>query len=104
MTNPIKTAPPQEPGVRIIPKVWITKYALTGGVLTAENAECNAQYGGSMITFRQQGVFSTVHIHKPHWHETEAEACAQVAKMIAAAKKSLAKLDSYHFSTKPWAQ
>lgn len=87
--------------------MWITKYALTQGVFTATNAEvCDSE--GTMIKVHQSGSIERAYFHKPYWHTTEAEACAQVAKMISAAKKSLAKkmakLDAYKFDTKPWAQ
>jgi hypothetical protein len=95
----------------IIPKVWITKYALTRGVYTAENVEID----GSMIRFKQAGFLSTVYVHKPDWHETEAEAMAQVKVMLDAAQraleKKLAKLESQKrawaagsFKTQPWKQ
>lgn len=76
-----KTARPEG---TILPKIWITKYALTTGVMTAEKVElCNPP---TMIQIR--GKYPA-YFHKPDWCESEAK--AQVLKMIASKRKSVAK-------------
>lgn len=70
---------------KIIPKVWITKYALTQGVFTLKNAR-----GYDVKTISDDGKF-IAYYRVPHWHTTESAAIAQVAKMIAAKRKSIAK-------------
>jgi len=79
----------------IIPKVWITKYALTKGVYTAENVTHSVNdSSGQMIVIHYKtpgGYIATQYFHKPHWHTTEDEARAQVQKMAEAAVRSLMK-------------
>lgn len=76
----------------ILPKVWITKYALTKGVHTAVNVEqcLSTVPDGSMIAV-PQARYSDAYFHKPDWHTTPEDAQAQVQKMIASERKSLAK-------------
>lgn len=99
-----------------ISKVWITKYALTKGVYTAENVVHSLSTGGSMIVVHYKtssGYTSTFCIHKPYWHMTEDEARAQVVKMVEGKMKALIK-KKHHLNkvlasvegavpTKPWA-
>lgn len=100
----------------IIPKVWVTKYALTKGVYTAENVVQRRSINDQMIEIRYQnsrGYTSSFCIHKPYWHTTEDEARAQVVKMVERKMKSLIK-SKHHLNkvlasvegsvpTKPWA-
>jgi len=69
----------------IIPKVWITKYALTQGMMTAVNAQLNK----NMISITQGGIPRFVYFHKPYWHLTEEEARAQVRHMVTSKLKSI---------------
>lgn len=75
-------------GKIILPKVWVTKYALTSGVLVLENVERPTE---KMVTFRDGRSAVANYAHKPDWHESLAEARAQIRKMIAAKRKSIAK-------------
>lgn len=95
----------------VLSKVWITKYALTTGVYTAEDVEQSGRMIQVGFTDRY-GHRVVSYVHKPHWHETEDEARVQVQKTVDAALKSLkkrqAKLDAVMASvqgplpTKPW--
>jgi len=73
--------------------VWITKYALTQGILKAE-AEVSS-ISERMISI-EGGRFLEC-FHKPHWHTTEEDALAQAEEMrrkkIASLKKSLDKIE-----------
>ena len=76
---------------KMIPKVWITKYALTKGIAVEENAkQCFPTVpDGSMIDVKSGACRD--YFHKPDWHTTEADAKRQVLKMIEAKRKSIAK-------------
>lgn len=63
-------------------KVWITKYALTTGVLICDGELDDAGLSVSVAGFLDRFV-------KPDWHETEADAIAQVERMADAKSKSL---------------
>ncbi len=106
---------PPLPVKPILPKVWITKYALTKGVFTAVNVVQGVGTSDRMITVSVKSGrhMATEYFHKPQWHTTEEDARAQVQKMVNAAlkaiKKKVAKLDDVMASvqgpvpTKPWA-
>ena len=86
---PVKSQPQAEP---TLPKVWITKYALTTGVYTAENVRlCGGEISRTIAVPQDTTLHLVFYVHKPHWHETEDEARAQVQKMVNAALKSLRK-------------
>lgn len=65
-------------------RVYVTKYALTKGVIVRD---VETTHIDSLVTERS----TCMCYHRPDWHETRAEAEAQVAKMIDARRKSLAK-------------
>lgn len=115
---PTKVAKPQHPRENdpVISKVWITKYALTKGVYTAENVVQRRSINDQMIEVQYKtasGYISSFCIHKPYWHTTEDEARAQVVKMVEGKMKALIK-KKHHLNkvlasvegavpTKPWA-
>jgi hypothetical protein len=68
-----------------VKKVWVTKYALTSGVIVAE-----ADISHDMATFRTEGGF-TVHFHGEDWHASKESAEVRFMKMIEAKRKSLQK-------------
>lgn len=78
-----------EQGERIAKRVWITKYALTEGIIEATDVEVSdekyvrARYGkhGDRCLF----------LAKAHWTESEAEAQTRYQEMLAAKIKSLNK-------------
>jgi hypothetical protein len=76
-------------------KVFITKYALTSGVVERE-ANHETAINEKMVSCKE-GEY-TVCYHKPHWYTTREEADARVCQMIAAKikslKKSLAKMEA----------
>jgi len=72
-------------------KYWITKYALTSGVLVVENFTQD-QRTRSMISGGRY------HYHTPDWHETEDAALTRVVTMVELRKRAIEresdKLDS----------
>lgn len=74
----------------ILPKVWITKYALTQGVITAVNVRVLSDHP-NLIGIEQDGFPRWTYFHKPDWHETETEAGNRVMHMVNARLKSLDK-------------
>jgi len=82
-------------------KFWITKYALTGGIQEVE-AETFAN-SPNMIACRSK--FGSFYCHRPHWHASHEEACAQAEAMrvakIASLRKSITKLEKKAFAMLP---
>jgi hypothetical protein len=80
-------------------KVYITKYALTKGILVENDAEICADINPKMICISRNGFND--HYHKPHWHETWEEALAQALQMktdkIISLQKQLVKLTKLEF-------
>lgn len=114
MTTLMSPETEQDPSDTILPKVWITKYALTQGVFTAVNVTHYPDRSGRMIGVPQTGGLPKAYFHAPDWHTTEASARAQVQKMIVAERAALtkklaklAKLDADTLTglpTAPWGQ
>lgn len=116
LPTPVAKPPHPRASDPIIPKVWITKYALTKGVYTAENVVQRRSITDQMIEIQYKtstGYMSHFCIHKPYWHTTEDEARAQVVKMVERKMKSLIK-SKHHLNkvlasvegsvpSKPWA-
>ena len=76
-------------------RVWITKYALTTGVFTAEVERSQLDDAEKRIIHRQD-THSDYYL-KPDWHETKKEAEQRVLVMIEAKIKSLRKsLEKYN--------
>jgi len=69
-------------------KVWITKYALSGGVLTFNTDEYKDGEGLSVML---DGALWKTYIGRDHVHATEAAALTCVAAMVEAKRRSLAK-------------
>jgi hypothetical protein len=77
-------------------KVWITKYALTKGIIEVDDAQnCN---DASMIKCLSIGYF---HGEGKEWHRTKESAIAKAEEMrvkaIAAHLKGIAKLKKMRF-------
>lgn len=72
-------------------KVWITRYALTGGIYTRD-----CEVVDSKIV-----AYSDEYYQKPDWHETEEAAKAKAEQMrlreIAKLKKQIEKLEKMKF-------
>jgi len=76
--------------------IYVTKYALTQGVLRFDDAEVI----NDVAVIRQTGCYDT-YFHKNQWHRTFEEAKAQAEDMrrrkMASVKKQLAKLEAMTF-------
>lgn len=79
-------------------KVYITKYALTRGIIEADARLCEAG-GGSMVMVRPGEYY-----HNDNWHQTRAEAEAVAESMrvakLEALQKQVAKLTKKTFKEK----
>jgi len=69
-------------------KVYITKYALTKGILEKEEAEVCKDTSLDMISVHSR---YTEYYHKPDWHESKEEAIEQAEKMRERKIKNLEK-------------
>ena len=73
-------------------KIWITKWALTRGILTVDDAETT--HTPTMVSFNIKGY--TVCMHGKDWHLDEVSARRRAEHMaadkVAAAEKAIAKL------------
>lgn len=85
-------------------KVWVTKYALTTGVVVTTGEVCSTRTDGSMLSVKWPGSLGnrlTLFGLGVDWHKTEESAKARVLAMIEAKRKSiqrsLAKLDELAF-------
>lgn len=98
MKNENSDAPTAED--TILPRVYITKYALSTGISVVTDVEHCKSISDRMITYQPRGSMS-IHVHKPDWHETPAEAKARFEVVrkakIAALKKQIAKLEALDF-------
>jgi hypothetical protein len=80
-------------------KVWITKYALTKGIIEVDDAQnCN---DASMIRCPSLGSFAMFHGEGKEWHKTKESAIAKAEEMrvkaIATHLKSIEKLEKMRF-------
>jgi hypothetical protein len=73
-------------------KAWVTKYALTTGILEMEG-EVSETSPGMFSPTRESGTYQTFY-HKPFWHESAAAAVEHAEKLRAAKLKSLEKASS----------
>lgn len=82
-------------------KVYITKYALTQGILTSYNAELCDDINPNMIKVSFTNDWHHNYFHKPNWHETYEEALEQANKIktrkIEALKKQIKKIEQLSF-------
>lgn len=76
--------------------VYITKYALTGGIFAVE-----ANIDRDMISYRRDGAHFTDYAHAGEWHRTFEEAATKAEDMrkrkIASLQKSIAKMEKLTF-------
>lgn len=80
-------------------KVWITKYALTQGIIKSEAEDC----GDRMIRVKNEnGYFEYYHGEGKEWHKTEESAIEKAEQMrqkkIESLKKQIQKLEKMKFS------
>lgn len=70
----------------LIPKVWITKYALTQGILEVANVE---DCGDGMVVYRHPDFQVRQYAHRGEWHRTLEEAQKRAEDLVAAKIRSL---------------
>lgn len=79
-------------------RVWITKYALCGGIFCVDAEICHDTSSG-MVTW---GDKFSQYAHGKEWYRTEGEARLRAEQMrksrIASLNKSIAKLEKLVFS------
>lgn len=79
-------------------KVWITKYAMTSGVITAEAEEVGQAM--CVVRAKKQGQFAG-YFDGNDWHTDEAKAIERFNQMrqkkIASLKKQLEKVEALEF-------
>ena len=82
-------------------KVWITKYAMSSGVFTAEAEETSIK-GVCAVRPKESSSSLTAYYHGNDWHTNEAKAVIRFNQMkqkkIASLKKQLAKVEALTFS------
>jgi len=80
-------------------KAWVTKYALTTGILVVDGKVNDSV--PSLLSYRDGGYTVYVHNEGKEWHLTPEAALAKAEEMrlkkIAAVKKKLEKLESMTF-------
>jgi hypothetical protein len=80
--------------------VWITKYALTKGILTGEGLLCEQ---GSMIEVPSLSPYALFHNEGRDWHRTETDAIAKAEQMrdttIKSLQKRISRLQKLTFTT-----
>ncbi len=74
---------------RILETVYVTKYALTQGILVYHNAEVCTDVHILVPPTTSAGYLQ--HFHKPDWHENEADARNRCLDLKNAKIKSLEK-------------
>ncbi len=84
-------------------KVWVTKYALSVGILAIEG-RVSADTPGLFVPVKEDGAFQA-YFHKPYWHESR-ESAIEHAKLLADRKcksllKSVAKIQKIDWSGTP---
>jgi hypothetical protein len=73
-------------------KVWITKFALTRGVLECETvAGWKAEEDGSCTVVSENSWHNSEHFYGNDWHLNKCDAIHRVKKMIDAKRKSIKK-------------
>lgn len=77
---------------RILETVYVTKYALTQGILVYHNAKVCVDVNRNMIAIPPTtSACYLQHFHKPDWHENEADARNRALDLKNAKIKSLEK-------------
>jgi hypothetical protein len=80
--------------------VWITKYALTEGILECDAEHC-LSVSASMVKAPSLGIHACFHGEGKDWHRTREGAVARAEQMrlakIANLKKAIKRLESMRF-------
>ncbi len=69
-------------------KIWVTKWALTKGILEYDGAEVSERSDRHVSIDRRTHL---IHFHKPFWHTTREAAVEHANKMRLRKIKSLQK-------------
>jgi hypothetical protein len=79
-------------------KVWITKYALTEGILEVDGKQCRE---GMISVKPTKPGYLTTYFYGNDWHRTREDAIARAevmrAKKIASLRKSITKMETLSF-------
>lgn len=82
-------------------RVYITKYALSGGIFTAS---ANRHADDDMISIRRPNTTCDEYFHGDDWHETREAAVEKANAMrlrkIASLRMQIAKLEAMTFEEK----
>lgn len=80
-------------------KVWITKYALTKGIIELDDAEICSNVNPTMIRVKRNGYLN--YFHKDQWHDSFAaaqiDANKRVSKKLTSINKQLRKFSNLNF-------
>lgn len=68
---------------------YVTRYALTQGVLVLDGARCTVGNDGRILTYQRAPGAMSENFHGKEWHRTIPEAEARVAAMKLQKRKSL---------------
>jgi hypothetical protein len=83
-------------------KVWITKYAMTEGILAvdAEHSQINA----GTVKYRRSPKHLQEYAHSGEWHTSQSDAIDRAEDMreakIKSLRKQIAKLEAMKFEVK----
>ena len=72
-------------------EVWISKYALTQGIIKTIGRVCDTDPSGGMIEVRRDKSIFKEYYYGKNWYRTEEAACAKAEEMRLAKIKSLEK-------------
>ena len=83
--------------------VYITKYALTDGIIVAETADRAFEQSGMVVVQSKSGMNGKAMYHGKDWHRTLEDAVAQCESMrqrkIASINKQIERLEKMKFDT-----
>lgn len=81
-------------------KVWITRYALTAGIL-----EVDAKISEGMASFKRTPDSYIEYVHGKDWHETKDQALMRAGEMkiakLQSLEKQIKKVSKITFEAKP---
>lgn len=77
---------------------YVTKWALTRGILVFRDAKCDKRYG-ELIAYANRTGFGTLVVEPEHWSVDKGAARSQVevmrTKALEAARKRVARLEKF---------
>lgn len=82
-------------------KVYVTKYALSTGIIVISDVEWCTDISEQMVSYKLRDNNITQILHSPDWHRTPETALARAEEMrqakIKSIKKQLTKLEKLEF-------